>query len=197
MKYALLFPSSAVKKKRVVIVERENVKRVKTCKNILPLLIILVCGRPLGLRWFKDNLYVCDAYHGIFQISKDGKSKQLLTDSVNGVKLHFFNDLVIDKNGVIYFTSSSKYDRLDLVHFAFLTPMKERISLWCLGRSRTWKDTELWYEDERNDVVTFKSVFFKWDWFDIVSFSFIFTYSYFERINAWRRCTPLCWNDKE
>lgn len=74
-----------------------------------------LCGRPLGLRIFKDGLlYIIDAYYGIFSMNfTTGSLTRILPSSVlvEGQKLSFPDDLDMDKEGNIYFTdASTKWD---------------------------------------------------------------------------------------
>lgn len=67
------------------------------------------CGRPLGVRVFKNFLYVLDAYLGMFKYDLKDLKKQavLVFDNVT-----FGNDFAIDSQGLIYFTdSSTQWDR--------------------------------------------------------------------------------------
>jgi len=76
-----------------------------------------MCGRPLGMVFDQqDNLYVADAYKGIFKITKDG-TKTLLVNSYNGVPFKFANSVAISGNQQsLYFTDSSlNYTRAQFV----------------------------------------------------------------------------------
>ena len=73
-----------------------------------------ICGRPLGLRFDKNtgDLYIADAYLGLFKVGPEGGLATSLVTEAEGVPLRFTNDLDIDDEGNIYFTdSSSKYQR--------------------------------------------------------------------------------------
>ncbi|MFQ6631651.1 hypothetical protein Gotur_009678 [Gossypium turneri] len=73
-----------------------------------------ICGRPLGLRFDKNtgDLYIADAYLGLFKVGPEGGLATPLVTEVDGVPLRFTNDLDIDDEGNIYFTdSSSKFQR--------------------------------------------------------------------------------------
>jgi sugar lactone lactonase YvrE len=64
-------------------------------------------GRPLGLQF--DNagqLIVADAIKGLVSVAPDG-TVRVLTDSVNGVKMLFVDDLDIAANGEIWFSDAS------------------------------------------------------------------------------------------
>lgn len=78
------------------------------------------CGRPLGLRLFRDHLYLLDAYHGGFKVNIHTKSvKHLFTsntqilapegsDPLVTLPPKFFNDLDITSDEtIIYFSDSS------------------------------------------------------------------------------------------
>lgn len=68
-----------------------------------------ICGRPLGLRFDKNtgDMYIADAYLGLFKVGPEGGLATLLTDQVHGAPLRFTNDLDVDDQGNIYFTDSS------------------------------------------------------------------------------------------
>ena len=64
-------------------------------------------GIPAGLAFHPDgSLYVADEgenIHGILRITTDGKS-EILANEFEGVPLNGANDLVFDRNGVLYFS---------------------------------------------------------------------------------------------
>lgn len=73
------------------------------------------CGRPLGLRFDKENgdLYIADAYYGLLVVGPNGGLATPLATHVEGKPILFANDLDIHKNGSIYFTDTSKrYNRV-------------------------------------------------------------------------------------
>ncbi|KAJ7943251.1 Strictosidine synthase [Quillaja saponaria] len=74
-----------------------------------------ICGRPLGLKFNPAtcNLYIADAYFGVFVVGASGGKAQQLVASADGIPFRFTNALDIDtKTGVVYFTdSSSVYQR--------------------------------------------------------------------------------------
>lgn len=73
-------------------------------------------GRPLGLAFDANGkLIVADALRGLLSISLSG-NVSLLTDSVNGEKLVFVDDLDIAENGTIWFSDASA--RWDYHHVA-------------------------------------------------------------------------------
>ncbi|MCB1177439.1 MAG: strictosidine synthase family protein, partial [Leptospiraceae bacterium] len=65
-------------------------------------------GRPLGLKFYPEStdLIVCDSYKGLLRVDENGKM-EVLTDSSNGVKFRFTDDLDITSEGIIYFTDAS------------------------------------------------------------------------------------------
>lgn len=73
-------------------------------------------GRPLGLAFdAAGNLVICDSAKGLLRLSPKGKLETLLT-AVNGVPLNFTDELVIARDGKIYFTdASTKYGQPDYV----------------------------------------------------------------------------------
>ncbi|CAN8268003.1 unnamed protein product [Cochlearia groenlandica] len=74
-----------------------------------------VCGRPLGLRFDKKSgdLYIADAYFGLFIVGPSGGLAAPLVTEAEGQPFRFTNDLDIDEEeDVIYFTdTSSKFQR--------------------------------------------------------------------------------------
>lgn len=75
------------------------------------------CGRPLGLRIREQNLYVIDAYFGLFKYDLANISApavQLFEDVVFG------NDIAIASSGLIYYTDSSRrWERRNFMHLIF------------------------------------------------------------------------------
>lgn len=70
-------------------------------------------GRVLGLKFDTlGNLIAADAVKGLLSISPD-KKITILTDSVDGKKLFFTDDLDIALDGVIWFTDASQRNHLD------------------------------------------------------------------------------------
>jgi gluconolactonase len=65
-------------------------------------------GIPAGLAFHPDgSLYVADEganIHGILRISADGAESKILVNEYQGVPLNGANDLVFDRNGVLYFS---------------------------------------------------------------------------------------------
>jgi sugar lactone lactonase YvrE len=65
-------------------------------------------GRPLGMQFDADgNLIVADAFRGLLYISPRG-AISVLTDSVNGEKMLFPDDLDIAADGTIWFSDASR-----------------------------------------------------------------------------------------
>jgi sugar lactone lactonase YvrE len=72
-----------------------------------------MCGRPLGIRFQGDiskggYLWIADAYLGIYKMDHMGGQAELVTDTVDGEKLKFTNDIDFDQDGILYFTESSR-----------------------------------------------------------------------------------------
>ena len=64
-------------------------------------------GVPLGIEFGDDGtLYIADAYKGLFSMTPDG-TLTLLTDSVDGTKIAYADDLDVGPDGVIYFSDAS------------------------------------------------------------------------------------------
>ncbi|KAF6169079.1 hypothetical protein GIB67_038576 [Kingdonia uniflora] len=71
-----------------------------------------ICGRPLGLQFNKATceLYIADAYFGLFVVSRYGGVATLLASRAEGVPLRFTNSVDIDTDdGAVYFTDTSMY----------------------------------------------------------------------------------------
>jgi sugar lactone lactonase YvrE len=65
-------------------------------------------GRPLGMNFDADgNLIVADAKKGLLSIDASGVVT-ILTDSVDGEKMIFVDDLAIARDGMIYFSDASQ-----------------------------------------------------------------------------------------
>jgi hypothetical protein len=66
-------------------------------------------GRPLGMQLDGNGrLIVADAVRGLLAVSADG-AVEVLTDSVDGSKMLFVNDLDIAADGTIWFSDSSAH----------------------------------------------------------------------------------------
>jgi len=65
-------------------------------------------GIPAGLAFHPDgSLYVADEgdqIHGVLRISADGTSSEIVVNEYEGRPLNGANDLVFDRNGVLYFS---------------------------------------------------------------------------------------------
>lgn len=65
-------------------------------------------GIPAGLAFHPDgSLYVADEgehIHGVLRISADGKRSEIVVNEFDGRPLNGANDLVFDRNGVLYFS---------------------------------------------------------------------------------------------
>lgn len=90
-----------------------------------------ICGRPLGMKFdAAGNLYVADAYYGIFKYNIQKDQKTLLVDAseeIEGKKSSLINDLAVAKDGSIYFTvTSTTFSLYDGIH-AMLAPGDGRI----------------------------------------------------------------------
>lgn len=72
-------------------------------------------GRPLGMQFdAQGNLIVADAFKGLLSITPSGNIT-VLTDSINGQKMLFPDDLDIAADGTIWFTDASQ--RFDQHHW--------------------------------------------------------------------------------
>ncbi|KAE8692980.1 Protein STRICTOSIDINE SYNTHASE-LIKE 3 [Hibiscus syriacus] len=99
-----------------------------------------ICGRPLGLRFDKNtgDLYIADAYLGLFKVGPEGGLATSLVTEVDGVPLRFTNDLDIDDEGNIYFTdSSSKFQRRNFMQLVFSSEKSGRLLRYNLHTKET------------------------------------------------------------
>ncbi len=65
-------------------------------------------GRPLGLEFHPDGyLVVADAFEGLLAVDPDGTIR-VLTDSVNGERMIFVDDVSIARDGTIWFSDASQ-----------------------------------------------------------------------------------------
>lgn len=80
------------------------------------------CGRPLGIQFMKSTgeLYIADSYYGLLVVGPDGGQATQLVKEAEGSTFAFTNDLVIDPEGLIYFTvTSDLYPRSRFLLTAF------------------------------------------------------------------------------
>ncbi|KAK3932460.1 Adipocyte plasma membrane-associated protein [Frankliniella fusca] len=89
------------------------------------------CGRPLGMKFdAAGNLYVADAYYGIFKYNVQTGQKTLLVgvnEEIEGKKSTFVNDVAVAKDGSVYFTvTSTTFPLFNGVH-AMLAPGDGRV----------------------------------------------------------------------
>lgn len=105
----------------------ENIDTIETLVN--------TGGRPLGLKFHNDRLYIADAFMGLIYIdnaTSDGNHKvELAADKSNGEPMLFVDDLDIAEDGTVWFTDAST--RFDL-HDNILDYMEHRPS----GRLISW-----------------------------------------------------------
>lgn len=97
--------------------------------------IINTGGRPLGLQFHNNRLYIADAYKGLIYIDDamaiDGHQIALATETVNGEKMIFVDDLDIASDGTVWFSDAST--RFDL-HDNILNYFEQRPT----GRLLSW-----------------------------------------------------------
>ena len=77
-------------------------------------------GRPLGLQFHDNRLYIADAFIGLIYIDNataaSGDEIQLATDEVDGQKMMFVDDLDIASDGTVWFTdASTRFDQHNYV----------------------------------------------------------------------------------
>jgi sugar lactone lactonase YvrE len=77
-------------------------------------------GRPLGLRFYGNRLYIADAFSGLIYIDNataaSGHEVRLATDEANGKRMIFVDDLDIASDGTVWFTdASTRFSQHDYV----------------------------------------------------------------------------------
>lgn len=68
------------------------------------------CGRPLGIGFNNKtgDLYIADAYYGLFVVGPDGGRATQLATEAEGVPFRFLNAVDVDQEtGIVYFTDAS------------------------------------------------------------------------------------------
>ena len=92
-------------------------------------------GRPLGLKFQNDRLYIADAFMGLIYIdeavAEGGHRLELATDKVNGEKMIFVDDLDIASDGRVWFSdASTRFDLHDNVLNFFEQQPTGRLLSW-------------------------------------------------------------------
>jgi sugar lactone lactonase YvrE len=82
--------------------------------------IVNTGGRPLGLEFDGDRLYIADAFVGLIYVDNataaSGHQVRLATDEVNGENMVFVDDLDVAADGTVWFTdASARFDQHDYV----------------------------------------------------------------------------------
>lgn len=82
--------------------------------------IVNTGGRPLGLKFHGDRLYIADAFSGLIYIENataaSGHEVQLATDEVNGKRMMFVDDPDMASDGTVWFTdASTRFDQHNYV----------------------------------------------------------------------------------
>jgi len=90
----------------------ENGDTVETIAN--------TSGRPLGLQFHNNRLYIADAFMGLIYIDNataaSGHQIQLAVDEVDGERMMFANHLDIASDGTVWFTdASTRFDQHNYV----------------------------------------------------------------------------------
>lgn len=91
----------------------ENAQSIETITN--------TGGRPLGMQFRGDRLYIADAFVGLIYIDNAtagrGHQIEIATDALNGERLLFVDDLDIASDGTVWFSDAST--RFDLGNTVF------------------------------------------------------------------------------
>ncbi|XP_010428359.1 PREDICTED: protein STRICTOSIDINE SYNTHASE-LIKE 11-like isoform X2 [Camelina sativa] len=80
------------------------------CEKAIGTFLGNICGRPVGLAFNEKtgDLYIADAYLGLYVVSYRGGLAKRLADSAAGVPFRFLDGLDVDPvTGMVYFTSFS------------------------------------------------------------------------------------------
>lgn len=88
------------------------------------------CGRPLGMKFFNDSLYVCDAYYGVFKVDMaTGKYEQLVSMDmpIEGKVPRTPNSVTVASDGMVYWTDSTTADSLEDGLYSFLASGSGRL----------------------------------------------------------------------
>lgn len=77
-------------------------------------------GRPLGLAFHDDRLYIADAFAGLLYIddatAASGHVVEVAADEVDGEKMLFVDDVTVASNGTVWFTDASmRFDQHNYV----------------------------------------------------------------------------------
>ncbi|XP_017701989.2 protein STRICTOSIDINE SYNTHASE-LIKE 10-like [Phoenix dactylifera] len=93
--------------------------RERVCHGSNDSMLESICGRPLGLQFYKatGDLYVADAYFGLLVVAPNGGVATQLATGADGQPFNLANGLDVDQEtGVVYFTdSSTRFRRRDYI----------------------------------------------------------------------------------
>ncbi|MFP3898041.1 MAG: SMP-30/gluconolactonase/LRE family protein [Dehalococcoidia bacterium] len=100
-----------------------------------PETIVGTGGRPLGLAFHNDRLYIADAFVGLLYIdgatAASGHRVEVAADEVDGAKMLFVDDVAVASNGTVWFTDASmRFDQHN-----YVTDITES---WPSGRLLSW-----------------------------------------------------------
>ncbi|CAI4225749.1 unnamed protein product [Auanema sp. JU1783] len=137
--YATLHSGEIVKIKDGKIVERLRLRQQQGCGSFEA---EPRCGRPLGLRRVKNEVFVVvDAYFGLFLVDMSKKNSTLLVDSripIDGKPLKFLNDLdIINEDEIIFSDSSPKWERRNVMRILLENVPEGRVLLHKISTKET------------------------------------------------------------
>lgn len=67
-------------------------------------------GRPLGMKVRPDgSLLVCDSVRGLLTVNPETGSADVLVGEVDGVPLNFASNVVVARDGTVYFSASTRH----------------------------------------------------------------------------------------
>nr|CAN78855.1 hypothetical protein VITISV_013355 [Vitis vinifera] len=95
------------------------------------------CGRPLGLSFnnLRNQMYIADAYSGLFVAGTNGRLATKLATSAEGVPFCFLNGLDVDPlSGLVYFTDFSTTIQLRNISRALASGNTTQFSSDATGR---------------------------------------------------------------
>ena len=92
-------------------------------------------GRPLGLEFDNNRLYIADAFKGLLYIedatAKTGHQIKVAVDEFEGKKMIFVDDLAIASDGTVWFTdASTRFDLHSIITDYFESLPTGRLFAW-------------------------------------------------------------------
>uniref|UniRef100_A0A0D9XFB7 Strictosidine synthase conserved region domain-containing protein n=1 Tax=Leersia perrieri TaxID=77586 RepID=A0A0D9XFB7_9ORYZ len=109
----------------------EDYRRNSVCKTASSDETESLCGRPLGLAFYRrtGDLYIADAYKGLMRVGPRGGKTEILATEAGGVPFNFVNGVDVDQaTGDVYFTdSSTTYTRRSNINIMYTCDATARL----------------------------------------------------------------------